>query len=200
MLNHKALTELFSQNIDDRLCKQWALMTPNGTLLAYSLPTDIKELRRHAAVAALSWQKQQASQQDNPDDAGEDGEPEKIALPSLLRTLTIESEASNVIVRKIQPQLLLVLEGGVPPRRRTCQPCVIPEGPGDAPYPSHERPNAESMLASSAVSLAESSKSSAALGVLGLQRRKLDAMASALAQEFERTGFKMPDEGSTKFF
>ena len=149
-------------------------------------------------MAALSWQEQQEPQ--GADSTGMDGEVPKISLPSLLRTLTIESESANMIIRKIQPQLLLVLEGGVPPRRRTFEPRVTPEGPGDAPYPSQDNNLTESAIGSSASSVAESTKSNASHGVLSLQRRKLDALASAIAQSFEQTGFKMPEEGSTKIF
>ena len=198
MLNAKALSELLSRNSDDRLCKRWFLMTPNGTLLAYSKPTNIRDLRRQAAMAALSWQEHQ--EQSPTESSGTDGEIAKISMPSLLRTLTIESESANTIVRKLQPQLLLVLEGGVPPRRRTFEPRVTPEGPGDAPYPSQDKQSGGSALESSASSIAESTKSSASHGVLGLQRRKLDALASAIAQNFEQTGFKMPEEGSAKIF
>lgn len=192
MLNAKALTEAFSKNSDQQLCRRWFLMTPNGTLLAYSKPTNIRELRKQAAVAALSWQEHQESARGD--------SIEKIAMPSLLRTLTIESETSNIIVRKIQPQLLLALEGGVPPRRRTFEPKVTPEGPGDAPYPSPDGKPVNSALSSSVSSIAESTQSTACRSALGLQRKKLDALASAIARNFEETGFKMPEEGTTKIF
>jgi hypothetical protein len=198
MLNAKALTEVFSQNSDKQLCKRWFLMTPNGTLLAYSKPTNIRDLRKQAAVAALSWQEHQGPHRG--DSVAPDGEVAKITMPSLLRTLTIESETSNTIIRKIQPQLLLVLDGGVPPRRRTFEPRVTPEGPGDAPYPPHDGKPVESALSSSVSSIAESTQSTASRGVLGLQRKKLDALAAAIARGFEETGFKMPEEGSTKIF
>jgi hypothetical protein len=192
MLNAKALTEAFSKNSDQQICKRWFLMTPNGTLLAYSKPTNIRELRKQAAVAALSWQEHQ--------EPARGDSMEKIAMPSLLRTLTIESETSNIIVRKIQPQLLLALEGGVPPRRRTFEPRVTPEGPGDAPYPSPDGKPINSALSSSVSSIAESTQSTASRSVLTLQRKKLDALASAIARNFEETGFKMPEEGNTKIF
>ena len=40
----------------------------------------------------------------------------------------------------------------------------------------------------------------AAVGVLRLQRKKLEALANAIIDEFERTGFEMPEEGALKFF
>ena len=198
MLNARALTDVFTKNTDQKLCKRWFLMTTNGTLLAYSKPTNIRDLRRQAAKAGLSWQEHQEAA---PGDVmTTEGEPTKVTMPSLLRTLTIESDTSNVIVRKIQPQLLLVLEGGVPPRRRTFEPRVTPEGPGDAPYPSLDGKHGDNTLSSSVSSVAESTQSTAAQNVLQLQRKKLDALASAIAKSFEESGFKMPDDGSTKIF
>ena len=173
-------------------------MTPNGTLLAYSKPTNIRDLRRQAAMAALSWQEHQGSL--HTDSLAPDGEAGKPPMPSLLRTLTIESEAANLIIRNIQPQLLLVLEGGVPPRRRTFEPRVTPEGSENNPYQSQDGKLTGSAVASSASSVAESTNSSASQGVLALQRKKMEALASVVAANFEETGFKMPDEGSTKIF
>ena len=200
MLNSLALTELLSKNTDQRLCKRWALITPNGTLVAYSKPTNIRDLRKQAATAALSWQEhsEQQSSAISPD-TEEPRSPGSIA-PSILRTLTLETDKSNVIIRKVQPKLLLVLEGGVPPRRRGFEHRVTAEGPGDAPYPAPEDCTAGSVPGSSASSVAESTRTTASLGILGMQRRKLDALASAIAQDFEKTGFRMPDEGSTKYF
>jgi hypothetical protein len=198
MLNSKALSDLLSKNSDDRLCKRWFLMTPNGTLVAYTHPTNIRDLRRQAAKAAILWQDNQTSQQ--PTSAFNDGDTSKSPIPSLLRTLTIESETGNTIIRKVQPQILLVLEGGTPPRRRNFEPRTTPEGPGDPPYPVHKVQQADHQMASSVSSAADSAKSNISRGVLGLQRRKLDALAAAIAHSFQQTGFKMPDEGNTKAF
>jgi len=195
MLNARALSELLTRNTDDRLCKRWFLITPNATVLAYSHPADVRDMRRNAAKAALLWQEHQDAQQTDPP-ARED---DKIAMPGLLRTLTLESEEDNTIIRKLRPQLLLVLEGGVPPRRSTFEPRVTPEGPDDAPYPAQHAP-VNIAMGSSVSSAADSTKSGVFGGVLGLQRRKLDALAAAIAQSFEQTGFKMPDEGATKYF
>lgn len=197
MLNAKALTELLTNNSDERLCKRWFLMTPNGTILAHSQPTNIRDLRTQATMAALSWQEHLGPARDSEET---DPEPAERALPRMLRTLTIESATANLIIRSIQSQLLLVLEGGVPPRRRTFEPRVTPEGPSDAPYPPQDGQNFDAVAGSSASSLAESTTSNAALGVLALQRRKLDALASSIVESFDKTGFKMPEEGSTKFF
>ncbi|KAK5124882.1 hypothetical protein LTR85_001072 [Meristemomyces frigidus] len=190
MLNAKALSELLSKNSDQRLCKRWYLMTPNGTLLAYTQPTDMKDLRKQAAVAALSWQDHHP-----PDAAVPSGEPASGAQRHL-HTLIIESETCNVLMRIIQPELLLALEGGVPPRKRTFEPRTTAEGSDGEPL--HGTQTADSASVSSR---AESSVSSAPGGVvLALHRKKLDAMAAAIASDFEQTGFKMPDESVNKFF
>lgn len=202
MLNSKALTELLSKNSDQRLCKRWFIMTPNGTLLAYTKPTDIRDLRRQAAIAALAWLEHSAS--GDPPSSPEDDKPRSpsIAVTGLLRTLTIENEKSNLIVRKIQPSLLLVLEGGVPPRKRAFEQKTTPEGPGDAPYPSLQDRALESAPGSSASSVAESTKTKASSSrkTLALQRGRLDSLASAIASDLEKTGFRMPDEETTKLF
>lgn len=199
MLNSKALTELLSKNSDSRLCKRWYIMTPNGTLLAYSKPTDIRDLRRQAAVAALSWQEHLESSA-SPTSLEERPQSPNLTMTGLLRTLTIETDQSNVIMRKIQPNLLLVLEGGIPPRKRAFEQKVTPEGPGDSPYPSLQDRATESVPGSSASSVTGSTKTNTSRKTLALQRGRLDALASAIAANFEKTGFKMPDDETTKFF
>ena len=80
----------------------------NGTLLAYTQPTNIRELRRQAAMATLSWQENQGPPPSDSATANTAGESSKPAMPNLLRTLTIESENANIIIRKIQPHLLVL--------------------------------------------------------------------------------------------
>lgn len=202
MLNAKALSEILSQNTDDRLCKRWFIFTPRGTLLAYSKTSNIRDLRRQAAKSALLWQEQLETQHHEGFSAvGQQGK----AAPSQprLTTLTVEAESGNTIIRQIQPELLLVLEGGVPPRKRTFEPRVTAEGPGDLPYPGAAGAPSQSSQPGSFVSssgAAESVKGNAPHGVLLLQRKKVDALAAAIADGFEKTGFKMPEEGNAKVF
>ncbi len=196
MLNSKVLSEVLSKNSDNRLCKRWFLMTPKGTLLAYTHPASIRELRRRAAEVALLWREHQ----DPPRDGVGDGKDSKLAMPGLVRTLTEESHTGNLIIRKIQPQLLLVLEGGVPPRRPNFESRTTVEGPGDEAYPPTNAQIANTSLSSSVSSAAASTNSSVSHGVLAMQRKKLDALAAAIAQSFELAGFKMPDEGDAKAF
>lgn len=198
MINTKALGELLSHNRDGKLCKQWCLMTLNGTLLAYSQPTDAKVIRKLAAVAALSWQEYEAALPTSSTTLNRLGD---LTKPKRrLYALTIESDSSNVLVRRLQPELLLVLEGGVPPRRRTFEPHTTAEDfKGEPLTITPDQTSVDTPLGTSISSKAESSVGASA-SVLGLHRRKLDAMASAITADFERTGFKMPDESVNKFF
>lgn len=199
MLNVKGLTELLSQNIDEKLCKRWWLMTPNGTLLAYSQPANTKELRKQAAMVALSWQEHEmADVQQSPETEDEDHDPAEDVHH--IRALTVEAVSSNTLATRLQPHLLLVLEGGVPPRRQEFEPKTTAESPDDDQYPP-EDPNLASLTKDATVSSRASSiNSNAAISVLRLQRKKLEAMANAIIDEFERSGFEMPEEGALKFF
>ncbi|KAK3631538.1 hypothetical protein LTR22_021059 [Elasticomyces elasticus] len=188
MLNARALSELLTKNSDERLCKRWLLMTPNGTLLAHTQPIDTRDLRQQVAMIAMSWQEQE---QVKPEDTS--GANRQPGESRELQTLVLESIQSNILVRRIQPRLLLVLEGGVPPRKQSFEPRVFAEdGNGE---PLHYNKTAESSLATSPSSMAGSSTSTAKSGVLELHNKKLDAMATAIATEFEQTGFKMPEDG-----
>lgn len=193
MLNAKALGELLSRNSDERLCKRWYLITPNGTLLASSQPADIRGSRRQVAMAALSWQEHRKSGAGTSVDGTLSSSPQR-----QLCTLIIESETSNVLIRQIQPRLLLVLEGGVPPRRRAFETRTTAEDANGQLL--HDRATGESYLGTSISSKAESSISTATVGVLALHRKKLDAMAAAIQSAFEQTGFKMPEEGVSHLF
>lgn len=197
MLSTRAISDLLSHNRDERLCKRWYLITPNGTLLAYSQPTNINDLRKQAAIAAICWQ-----QHDSNSSAGhysgdyEDEIPED-AERSPLQVLTIESEDANVIMRRIQEQLLLVLEGGVPPRRNAFERRITAEAAdGSQRWPREGDGHTDVTNPMKA----EHDGGSVAANVLRLQRSKLDALAAAVTAEFEQTGFKMPDVGGTTVF
>ena len=199
MLNVKGLTELLSQNTDGKLCKRWWLMTPNGTLLAYNQPTNTKEIRKQAAMIALSWQEHEiASVERDPDIHEEDHDPAEHV--DHIRALTVEAANSNILATRVQAHLLLVLEGGVPPRRQGFEPKTTAESPDDDQYPPEDPSLANLANDATVSSRASSINSNATIGVLRLQRKKLEAMANAIIDEFERTGFDMPEEAAAKFF
>lgn len=199
MLNVKGLTELLTQNKDDKLCKRWWLMTPNGTLLAYSHPANTRDLRNQAAMVALSWQEHELAKiHEAGDEDDEDIDPADFV--DHIRALTIEGESSNTIVTRVQAHLLLVLEGGVPPRRQGFEPKTTAEGSDDDQYPPEDHDITNIPKDATISSRASSTISSAAVSVLRIQRKKLEALANALIDEFERTGFEIPEEGALKFF
>lgn len=194
MLNARALGELLSQNSDQRLCKRWFLMTPNGTLLAHSQTENLKDLRKGVTAAALSWQEQNEIARH----LSGSSEGTFATASAHLHTLIFESASKNVLIRKLQPQLLLVLEGGVPPRKPSFEVRITVEGADGQPLRRHAA--GDSSPSASVSSKAESSMSTATAGVLALHRRKLDAMAEAILNDFEQTGFKMPENGADQLF
>ncbi|KAL1584205.1 hypothetical protein WHR41_07236 [Cladosporium halotolerans] len=198
MLNVKGLTELLTQNTDNKLCKRWWLMTPNGTLLAYSQPANTRDLRNQAAMIALSWQEHELAKIHEAHDA-EDEDHDPADFVDHIRALTIEGEKNNIIATRLQSHMLLVLEGGVPPRRQGFEPKTTVEGTDDDQYPPDD-PNLTISKDATISSRASSTISSAAISVLRLHRKKLETLANAIIDEFERTGFEMPEEGVLKFF
>jgi hypothetical protein len=114
-----------------------SVMSPNATLLAYTGPSDIKELRDQAALISILWREaEQEHKKRNPNSQNTDLSSSVVLKPGDLETLTVESENSNIIVRAIQPRLLLVLVGGKPPKHDSLEFFKItPETVGDNRYP-----------------------------------------------------------------
>lgn len=189
-------------------------MTPNGSLMAYTLPANMRELRDQVALVSISWKENLERKdsgnfepqhvQDGPNES--DG---RVIRPDALDTLTIEFDNRNIIVKYLEPKLLLILEGGVPPgRRRPLK--VTAEAPGDARYPPEDNSDCRngsayngSILSSSVGSGASTTTSQASLirlGVLQVQRRKTDMMAQTIKEELRRSGFQMPDDPANKFW
>ncbi|KAF2735870.1 hypothetical protein EJ04DRAFT_511488 [Polyplosphaeria fusca] len=213
MLNAANLSELLANNVDEKLYPRMFAMSPNGTLLAYSTPVDIKELRDQATLVAMSWKdnetilKSKRAQE----------QPSEDTSPVGLETLTIEFDANNILVRAVQPALLLVLVGGVPPNRKKDFKFTA-EAHGDPRYPpapgdtqglpanlttdgnssGDGSPRAESdkdKAASVASQLSQKEKDIKA-GVLHIHRKKLDAMTEYIRKDFESKGFTMPDDST----
>lgn len=191
-------------------------MSPNATLLAYTGPSDIKELRDQAALISILWR--EAEQQTKPKTINTNN---TVSLSSdvlrsgELETLTVESETSNIIVRAIQPRLLLILVGGKPPKHEDSKFFKItPETVGDARYPPADHvpspPSPDTPSSSSPSSapndnqddISGSPRRSAAaplprdlqLGLLHIQRNKVDAATEHMRADFKTKGFSMPHD------
>ncbi|KAH0066208.1 hypothetical protein KCU60_g21631, partial [Aureobasidium melanogenum] len=122
----------------------------------------------------------------------------RVVRPDALETLTVEFDNRNLIVKYLQPKLLLVLEGGVPPGRKR-ELKVTAEAPGDARYPPEDSDHTDAMLGTSVGSKASTTVSSTQrLSVLHIQRRKMEIMAETIKREL--SGFEMPDDPTNKFF
>lgn len=205
------------------------VMSPNGTLLAYSTPVDIKELRDQAALISMAWKEHEAAVQakvskgKGSDEPGSSQQITSSAEP-LLETLTIEFENNNLIVRAIQPKLLLILVGGVPPGRKASFK-ITPEAYGDPRYPASGSSNNAQSSTTTVTAWAPSSQSNTPpesdvthspartvtsiagshmsqrekdmkLGTLHIQRKKLDAMTRFIRSDFDSKGFVMPDDSN----
>jgi hypothetical protein len=190
----------------------YSLMSPNGTLLAYSKPVDIKELRDQAALISIAW-KDNCTGRRKPSARSDSAQDP--SLKPALRTLTIETEDCNIIVRFLQTELLLVLVGTIPPSKRQ-RFKMAPEGYGDSRYPEIEgRPGSSSKLlqadgaadtsalyargdsstkgkAASVMSNMSQRDRDISIGTLHVQRKRLDALADYVLKDFEETGFIMP--------
>jgi hypothetical protein len=199
-------------------------MSPNGTLLAYSTPVDIKELRDQAALISIAWKEHCQGRQKPavPTHRKDSGRNDHTAsgtasqtLKTPLKTLTIQSRDCNILVRLLQPELLLVLVGNIPPKKSQSFK-INAEGHGDPRYPSVDaspsRPGSSTNLlqrdaaADDFARIATPGKGKAASlmsnmsqrekdirhGVLHVQRKRLDALADYALRDFESTGFVMP--------
>lgn len=215
MINISKVSDWLTQNVNEHLYPRLFLMSPNGTLLAYSKPVDIKELRDQAALISIAWKDNCSSRQKSL--TRTDASPDTTSKAAL-RTLTIETEDCNIIARLLQPELILVLVGKIPPSRRQTFK-IVPEGDGDARYPdvegmssrpgsSYRVPQGDASADSMAVpasqinhlkTKAASIKSNMSqrerdirTGTLHVQRKRLDALANYVLKDFEETGFVMP--------
>ncbi|KAH7397289.1 hypothetical protein BKA66DRAFT_566409 [Pyrenochaeta sp. MPI-SDFR-AT-0127] len=213
MINISKVSEWLSQNANEQLYPRLFLMSPNGTLLAYSKPVDIKELRDQAALISIVWKDNSSGRQRLPPDSIQDS-----SFKSALKTLTIETEVCNIIVRLLQPELLLILVGTIPPKRRQHFQ-ITPEGYGDPRYPApgvalsrpssslnlrQDEPAADDSVLATNEGCAPKGKTPSLTsnmsqlekdlrsGTLHVQRKRLDALANYILKDFENTGFIMP--------
>jgi len=245
-------------------------MTPSGSLIAYSTPANIRQLRDQMALISMTWHEQvarkrsaakyhshshsnhrarpshSAGQPPSKRTTGSSSSTFTSASSPALETLTLEFEGRrNVIVRYLQPKVLLVLEGGAlaagggggggDGRSTTTTGTGSTSGTGsgalritaeahsEARYPAERdlatssafatngeaRHSADAKVeneagpegdAASGSSTAVSNSSVGRMDVLDVQRRRLEAMAASIKEEFARSGFEMPDELGDRFF
>ena len=188
-------------------------MSPSGTLLAYSTPANIKELRDQATLISMAWEDHQSSIGANANEAsqntdGNDGTADQKSLEAL----TIEFDHANLIVRAIQANLLLVLLGDVPPGRSNVFN-ITPEETNDPRYPPAETSvsteagkEADKEIVDDETSDSHVGHSSSddddrdahqkdkesRLSLLHVQREKADALCGFIRRDLDSKGFAMP--------
>ncbi|KAF2837469.1 hypothetical protein M501DRAFT_937626 [Patellaria atrata CBS 101060] len=211
MLNSKKLTELLTENEHPQFYPRMFIMSPNGTLIAYRKQADVKMLRDQAALISLAWKEEDMKLKMEHSEATTEQEPTN---EPVLQTLTIESENNNILVRAIQPNLLLVVIGGVPPSRKVGFK-ITPETVGGQRYPSPALPDnvstpspervppqggsprggySASTSSPKAASVMSDREKDMKLGLLHIQRKKLDAISDYIKNEFDKAHFVMPEE------
>lgn len=182
-------------------------MSPNGNLLAYSTPVNIKELRDQAALISTAWKEQcvgrqvQSTPDPKKDSTREDAEAARPGgLKPALETLTIEAENCNILVRSLQPELLFVLIGELPPNK-VQRFRITAEGLGEDRYPvlgssdmqTSAPQSATGKLRAPSISSSMSQREKdVRLGVLHVQRKRLDALTDYIQKDFADSGFVMP--------
>lgn len=192
-----------------------SLMSPNGTLLAYSKPVQTKELRDQAALISMAWKENCVGRRKS---AARAGVSDHLSKP-VLETLTIETPDCNIIVRLLQPELLLVLIGRISPNKKQAFK-ISPEGQGDPRYPDADIPlsrpssstqpskqgdgSADNFGPATGGALTVKNKAPSLIsnmsqrekdirgGALHVQRKKLDALAEYIIKDFADTSFVMP--------
>jgi hypothetical protein len=119
-----------------------SIMTPHATMLSYSSPENIKDLRDQGALISMMWLEESSkckvktSQSPYMPQSEFTVVDESVVPEGALETLTIESDKVNIIVRAIQPRLLLVLVGGKGPKTKGLDFRVKAEKKGDPRYPT----------------------------------------------------------------
>jgi hypothetical protein len=187
--------------------------------MAYSTPVDIKELRDQAALISMAWKEHEEIVLAKRANGTNEANPTGSSARQGLETLTIEFQHNNIIVRAIQPKLLLVLVGGVPPSRKALFK-VTPEAHGDPRYPPIEVLESEEGSTSQPESALQKERSPTSsedgqtgkakaasimsnmsqrekdlkIGALHIQRKKLDALTEFIRADFDAKGFVMPDD------
>ncbi|RYO65119.1 hypothetical protein AA0113_g5612 [Alternaria arborescens] len=209
MINIAKVSDWLTNNTNKYVWPQLFLMSPNGTLLAYSKPVQTKELRDQAALISMTW-KDHCQGRQKP--SVRNGTTQDHSLKPALKTLTIETPDCNIIVRLLQPELLLVLIGRIAPSRKQAFK-ISAEGQGDPRYPESDVPNSRpgsssQLLPGDAATgnfgaedrLTAKNKAPSLLsnmsqrdkdirgGALHVQRKQLDALAEYALKDFAATG------------
>lgn len=194
-------------------------MSPNATLLAYSGKPDIQRIRDQATLLSQIWKEQKDRVKERDRAATVTDQYSSSASTTVstvaegaLETLTIENANSNIIVRAVQPRLLLVLIGGSPPRRKSDFFKITAEAKGDPRYPEAQNDDtgndevlgevAADAYEEAIIDVAHQGTEHSELSekektrILDIQRNKMDAATEFIQGDLTSRSFVMPDEGS----
>ena len=132
------------------------------------------QIRDQAALISMAWREHDESARNAREARTTTGNSH--GQPDTLKALTIESDSYNIIARLVQPNLILVLIGGVFPDRQNGFKITAERG-SDPPYPLGD---------------ADVDVEADHVTPLHLQRRKADTLAEFV--EAEAKTVSMPDD------
>ena len=159
-------------------------MSPNGSLVAYSTPANIKQVRDQAAFVSMILKDHvDAAEQDSTQDHGR-------GSFAAIRALTVEVDTYTIIARPAQANLLLVLAGRTTPNLHR-QFHITVEKDGDASIPQSsidEGHTANDVGAKLDMPLDEYTTA------LQMQRKKVDLLVEYIRDELKN--ISMPDDAT----
>lgn len=153
--------------------------------MAYSQPTDVRQTRDRAAVTTMLWREQAAKQLSETDASSVSSDFDRHAL----KALTVEYQTHNIIVRRIQVGLLLVVVG--PSARNSMESFkVTAETLGEATYPAMAL--VEELTSEKVAEEESEAKHGEGFTALHLQRMKVEKLVEYITAHFG--GYVMPDD------
>ncbi|KAI9716753.1 MAG: hypothetical protein M1828_007560 [Chrysothrix sp. TS-e1954] len=181
MINTKNLSELLTRNVHSEMYPRLFAMTPNGTVVAYSKPANIKQVRDQAAVVMMTLKDQLASNTDETD------QPD--LLSGNFQALTIELDSHSIIARPLRTNLLLILVGHTSADlQRPFQ--VVLEHTGDPEHPARLNGHVQD---DEDAGFPDGEQSEAKVKTaLQAQRMKADALVDHINHELD--GLNMPED------
>ena len=157
-------------------------MTPNGTVVAYSKPANIKQVRDQAAIVSMVLKDKLMDRIHASKTSISD------TLPDYLRALIVELDSHAIIARPLQANLLLVLIGQtVNSLHRQFK--ITLERTDDA---QNQRISAETPEAEAGDSEGSDQSEAALTSTLQLQRSKMDALVDHIHQGLD--DLEMPED------
>lgn len=154
-------------------------MSPKGSLVAYSTPANIKQIRDQAALASMAL----TDQKTNPTGHSIGVSTQRVGLA--IEVLTIEADEYNLVAQQVQDDLYIVLVG-------KCAPQALPQA-SEVPEASQDHAETIDGYDDSHVNIFTATSSHSFTEELRkAHRTKADSLAKYIRSELE--GLSMPND------